>query len=169
MGAIALYIPIWLYSNGGGCSVYTYQYSLYIPIWLYSNVKMGCWGKEPKLFTFQSGYIQMVKLPFACCVAIYLYITIWLYSNIKDIVSLIAWILFTFQSGYIQIGLGFQTGKVSKTLYIPIWLYSNPDNYFIQVLHYLTLHSNLVIFKSFLLPFIHPSLRTLHSNLVIFK
>ena len=35
------------------------QNELYIPIWLYSNKVRKQWSNVPKIFTFQSGYIQI--------------------------------------------------------------------------------------------------------------
>ena len=54
-------------------------------------------------------------------------------------------------------------------LYIPIWFYSN-KYFFEKLFDRLTLHSNLVLFKSVLKYwFITISIITLHSNLVLFK
>ena len=100
------------------------------------------------IFTFQSGYIQMGNV-YKCIVCKNLYIPIWLYSNdyamrydlVLDVLYIPIWLysnnvnfrtalntyFFTFQSGYIQIG-------INNTL--------NSSN--------ITLHSNLVIFKSLL-------------------
>ena len=75
-----LYIPIWLYSNSGRSTVYTHQYSLYIPIWLYSNIAAACAVCKFVIFTFQSGYIQIVS----------------------DLYRTSVFFTFTFQSGYIQ-------------------------------------------------------------------
>ena len=98
-------------------------------------------------FTFQSGYIQIVlaftKPPCAS--------------------------FFTFQSGYIQICSGLHDINKYIFLYIPIWLYSNVSKYFSDPERIPTLHSNLVIFKSFYHKNKQLLLFSLHSNLVIFK
>ena len=97
---------------------------LYIPIWLYSNAPKNSLLGFPKVFTFQSGYIQMLESVLTpcsnpalhsnlvifksdghsvCCIAIFLYIPIWLYSNGNALEPAKALQNFTFQSGYIQI------------------------------------------------------------------
>ena len=57
-----------------------------------------------KIFTFQSGYIQMLLFVY--------------YYMLFD--------FFTFQSGYIQIANKGHNLEFNS-LYIPIWLYSNPS------------------------------------------
>ena len=78
-----LYIPIWLYSNSDRHSVRCIAIFLYIPIWLYSNEQGTARIAGLLAFTFQSGYIQILK----CQRNFYI---------LK---------FFTFQSGYIQIHL----------------------------------------------------------------
>ena len=76
-----LYIPIWLYSNSVASLTHYMHLSLYIPIWLYSNTDFALIQTKFRIFTFQSGYIQMS-----------------ITSN-----PLTSSKIFTFQSGYIQI------------------------------------------------------------------
>ena len=75
---------------------------LYIPIWFYSNIPAVLLIVRVKLFTFQSGSIQMLFCV-NCLLFWYLYIPIWFYSNI---------IFKIFKSN-------------TYNLYIPIWFYSN--------------------------------------------
>ena len=58
---ISLYIPIWLYSNIFGFNCVAPSIRLYIPIWLYSNLSKNALATSYLAFTFQSGYIQIVK------------------------------------------------------------------------------------------------------------
>ena len=78
-----LYIPIWLYSNAPTAERQSKISYLYIPIWLYSNEQGTARIAGLLAFTFQSGYIQILK----CQRNFYI---------LK---------FFTFQSGYIQIHL----------------------------------------------------------------
>ena len=77
--------------------------------------------------------------------------------------------IFTFQSGDIQIRLIFIFSFPSLFIYIPIWWYSNILYRQESPKYFAYLHSNLVIFKSYVSRYIFPILTYLHSNLVIFK
>ena|GEM_PF-2292241 len=150
-GLIHLYIPIWLYSNRSHLFTCNTVYCLYIPIWLYSNKPFFTPSMNGFIFTFQSGYIQILISHFMSIFANILYIPIWLYSNIEIPRILLDMI----------------------ELYIPIWLYSNESvavdktvistftfqSGYIQILQaefplygIKSLHSNLVIFKLIVLP-----------------
>ena len=100
---------------------------LYIPIWLYSNLTHA---------RLQSLINE-------------LYIPIWLYSNSSLQHFAHSSLNFTFQSGYIQIVTKPTQQKELNLLYIPIWLYSNLRCQAYTAIYLLSLHSNLVIFKSF--------------------
>ena len=125
LSSILLYIPIWLYSNCSERTLNVMLQNLYIPIWLYSNGNATDYSYIYNIFTFQSGYIQIVTIPYA----------------------VLANVAFTFQSGYIQIKTVLDRMYYTNTLhsnlvifkwiikpkiqwlkwlYIPIWLYSNP-------------------------------------------
>ena len=75
---------------------------LYIPIWFYSNIPAVLLIVRVKLFTFQSGSIQMLAFSHSST----------MYPT------------FTFQSGSIQMHLC-KEKNLTEFLYIPIWFYSN--------------------------------------------
>ena len=101
-GSIILYIPIWLYSNSVQQSLQVYFCQLYIPIWLYSNRFYQLCHLPIRIFTFQSGYIQMAKGICPCQPLRALH------SNLVIFKSTPALLL-----------------NLLPLLYIPIWLYSN--------------------------------------------
>ena len=77
----------------------------------------------------------------------YLYIPIWFYSNCYTS----------------------QVYKQATYLYIPIWFYSNENNEPTEQTYVPSLHSNLVLFKSYYIYLKTPQYFPLHSNLVLFK
>ena len=118
---------------------------LYIPIWLYSNQFCPFGTVYVPIFTFQSGYIQIIAAHFAICFCCSLH------SNL---------VIFKLSTRIYLLNY--------SILYIPIWLYSNET--LIVVSEWLrTLHSNLVIFKFQNRTGAKSQLLSLHSNLVIFK
>ena len=54
-----LYIPIWFYSNAPCGLLFMSALYLYIPIWFYSNYASEAKEYAEKVFTFQSGSIQI--------------------------------------------------------------------------------------------------------------
>ena len=143
--------------------------SLYIPIWLYSNQNSKFSFNTVKVFTFQSGYIQMSDFEKIKNYLLKLYIPIWLYSNVAllkpyrlplsslhsnlvifkstcELWHSLGLAFFTFQSGYIQIKFIFFSFKLTiiftfQSGYIQIMLSEEYIN------TDCALHSNLVIFK----------------------
>ena len=120
------------------------------------------------VFTFQSGYIQIIWTRCLYSVQLHLYIPIWLYSNCEFIPCLCLKFNFTFQSGYIQMyslvmltllasSFTFQSGYIQISLHLKSVRravtftfqsgYIQMARLLIMVEEQRTLHSNLVIFK----------------------
>ena len=101
------------------------------------------------IFTFQSGYIQILHYLCGVVLKLSLYIPIWLYSNVdKMILNTSTNMAFTFQSGYIQI--------ITAPCPLASGLHFTFQSGYIQIFYNLkrttsgySLHSNLVIFKYF--------------------
>ena len=120
---------------------------LYIPIWFYSNGKPCINVQFVKIFTFQSGSIQIfLNTSIAFAITPFTFQS----GSIQIILSYLlsrCCSIFTFQSGSIQI---FPFQRTFLRLYYP-------------------LHSNLVLFKSADAVKEQINKVALHSNLVLFK
>ena len=163
-----LYIPIWLYSNkerwnpedGRG----TLHSNLVIFKWWRPLSALHCWyslhsnlvifksissldSTSIEVFTFQSGYIQMYAEQFSIVRFFPLHSNLVIFKYNSWLFAPVRFWNFTFQSGYIQMQAFGTCHTVSRSLYIPIWLYSNQCLICNLAEWFLTLHSNLVIFK----------------------
>ena len=101
---------------------------------------------KDKIFTFQSGSIQIVTVSFNILFAqFFTFQSGSIQISVKQMFEFDK-ISFTFQSGSIQINQ--EKGiNIENELYIPIWFYSNLTGITEIDNDITTLHSNLVLFK----------------------
>ena len=85
----------------------TIHYILYIPIWLYSNTSSNVQTNTVNTFTFQSGYIQMIRIFhfIECQSSLHSNLVIFKFHCLRTLKKFA--LSFTFQSGYIQIACRF--------------------------------------------------------------
>ena len=167
----ALYISLWFYSNASRRSAFQrFQRFLYIPLWFYSN-HITMLVVHYNLSLHSTMVLFKSPPPWGMKSSLVLYIPLWFYSNcwrqIRTWTKSVLYIPLWFYSNLVSV----RPYTSSRYLYIPLWFYSNPNAaailhniYSVFTFHYgsiqicffpctvicyYSLHSTMVLFKSF--------------------